>query len=91
MLNLAVPLAPLSLIMVFMQTSPFWVSILAYCLLSEPIYRLEIVAMLICFGAVVTIAMQVRKAENAADTNVQGALDAYSEQVIMDSDSSDSS
>lgn len=58
LLALAAPLAPLALIMVFWQTSPFWISIVAFCLLSEPIIPLELIAMVVCFGAVVVIAMQ---------------------------------
>ena len=57
LLNMAAPLAPISLIMVMWQTSPFWISIVAFCMLSEPIIPLEVVAMMICFGAVITIAM----------------------------------
>ena len=63
MLNLAAPLAPLALIMVFWQTTPFWVSIMAWYFLGEPVYRLEIIAMVVCFSAVVVIAMQVRNSD----------------------------
>ena len=37
LLNMAAPLAPLTLVMVFRDTSPFWISIFAYILLKEPI------------------------------------------------------
>ena len=63
MLNIAAPLAPLALIMVFWQTTSFWVSIMAWCFLREPIYRLEIIAMVVCFSAVVVIAMQARNSD----------------------------
>ena len=56
LLNLAAPLAPLALIMVFWQTSPFWISIVAFCWLSEPIIPLELVSMVLCFSAVIVIA-----------------------------------
>ena len=58
LLNLAVTKAPLSLIMVFWQTSPFWISIIAFLFLKEPIVAIELVSMLICFGAVVVISLQ---------------------------------
>ena len=57
LLSLAAPLAPLALIMVFWQTSPFWITIVAYCWLSEPVIPLELVSMILCFTAVVVIAM----------------------------------
>ena len=56
LLNLAVPLAPLSLIMIFWQTSPFWVTIVAYFFLKEPIIAIELISMFICFTAVIVIA-----------------------------------
>ena len=55
MINLAVSLAPISLVLVCVQTSSFWISILAYFMLSEPIFAVEIVAMIVCFGCVVLI------------------------------------
>ena len=51
-------MAPISLIMVFWSTSPFWVSLFAFCFLKERIYLLEIVAMVICFIAVLIIARE---------------------------------
>ena len=56
LLNVASTLASISLTLVIWQTSPFWISILAYFLLNESIYRIEIVSKLICFGAVILIA-----------------------------------
>ena len=55
--NLAVPFAPLSLIMILFNTSPFFMSIIAFCLLKEPIICVEIVGMFVCFGAVIAIAL----------------------------------
>lgn len=54
----AVPLAPLSLLMIIFNTCPFWISIVAFCLLKEPIIRVEVVGMCICFAMVVVIASQ---------------------------------
>ena len=62
-MNIASPLAPISLIMVCVTTSPFWTSIIAHFMLREIMVPLEIVSMLICFGMVVVIAMQRRKEE----------------------------
>ena len=56
LLYVAAPMAPLALLMVLWQTNPFWISILAYLMLNEPIMKLEIISMLFCFGAVVVIA-----------------------------------
>ena len=57
LLNIAAPLAPLALIMVFWQTTPFWVSIVAFFLLREPVIPLEILGMVICFTGVIVIAL----------------------------------
>ena len=65
-LNLAVPITPLSLIMVIWSTSPFFVSIIAFFMLSEPVYPLEILAMAVCFSAVVVIAFQAGETDDAA-------------------------
>ena len=50
--------APVSLIMVIWQTSPFWISIIAYFFLRERIVAVEIIGMAISFGSVVLIATQ---------------------------------
>ena len=57
LINMAAPLAPISLIMVCFTTSPFWTSILAFLVLNEPIVPLEIISIIICFSMVVLIAM----------------------------------
>mmetsp|Transcript_28918 Transcript_28918/g.35757 ORF Transcript_28918/g.35757 Transcript_28918/m.35757 type:complete len:144 (-) Transcript_28918:282-713(-) len=44
--------------MVCWQTSPFWISIFAFCILRERVFIVEIVAMIICFSAVIIIAWQ---------------------------------
>jgi len=49
---------PMSICMVIFQTSPFWATLLAFLLLGSPITRAEIAAMVACFGAVVSIALQ---------------------------------
>lgn len=60
LLSIASAMAPISLVMVFWQTSPFWTSIIAWAMLGEQIFVLELVAMVICFSAVVIIAMQAQ-------------------------------
>ena len=60
LLNLAISMAPLTLVTVFYQTSPFWITIIAYYMLGEPIFKLEILSMIICFSAVVAIAIQTK-------------------------------
>ena len=56
LINLAVPLAPLTLIMVVFQTNPFWITLIAFCILREPIVHFEFIGILLCFGAVILIA-----------------------------------
>ena len=60
LLNLAVSMAPLSLVMVIWQMNPFWISIIAFFLLAEPIIMIELVGMVFCFGAVVLIALRTK-------------------------------
>ena len=55
-MNAATPLAPISLVMVITQTCPFWISLIAYFALGEPIIALEIISMIVCFMAVIVIA-----------------------------------
>lgn len=49
-------LLPLAIQMVIFQTSPFWAAIIARIFLKEAMSNLEIVAMIISFGGVMTIA-----------------------------------
>ena len=56
-------MAPISLVTVLWQTSPFWISILAYIMLKEPIVLVEIIGICICFGGVGAIASQSRAQE----------------------------
>ena len=65
---LAAPLAPVSLIMLFYQTQPFWISLSAFCILRERIHCCEIIGMVICFTAVVVIALQRYHSEPVAST-----------------------
>lgn len=60
---MAASLAPISLVMVFRDTSPFWISIAAYLILHEPILFVEIIAMIICFSMVIVIAFQRKSPE----------------------------
>ena len=51
-------MAPISLVMVVWQTNPFWVSIMAYFMLKEAMYKSELIAMFVCFALVAVIASQ---------------------------------
>ena len=55
--NLAFTLLPMSFVVIIMQTSPFWTSILACCCLNESIRLIEIIGIFICFGGIVMIAI----------------------------------
>ena len=77
-MNIAAPLAPLSIVMVFAQTSPFWISIIAFFFLNESIYPLEIFGMIVCFTAVIVIAITAEEKEN--DKNIdEGGFSVDSE------------
>jgi len=53
----AVIFIPLSLSVVVVYLQPFWTSILAYFINGEPISAVEIIAMLVCFAAVVGLTL----------------------------------
>ena len=72
MFSLAVTMAPMSLVMVLWQTSPFWISILAYIILKEPIILVEMIGICICFGGVGAIASQSRAQEVQNEAEISG-------------------
>ena len=41
--------------------NPFWTSILSHFYIGEPIYRIEILGMILCFIAVIIITMSEDK------------------------------
>eukprot|EP00352_Strombidinopsis_acuminata_P002455 CAMPEP_0176395482 /NCGR_PEP_ID=MMETSP0126-20121128/43443_1 /TAXON_ID=141414 ORGANISM="Strombidinopsis acuminatum, Strain SPMC142" /NCGR_SAMPLE_ID=MMETSP0126 /ASSEMBLY_ACC=CAM_ASM_000229 /LENGTH=378 /DNA_ID=CAMNT_0017768385 /DNA_START=27 /DNA_END=1163 /DNA_ORIENTATION=+ len=49
-------LLPMAVIMIIYQTNPFWNSLLSYWVNGDPVQKVEIVAMIICFIGVVIIA-----------------------------------
>ena len=57
MMALAVMMAPISVVTVLQNTSPFWISIVAYFLLREPIYRHEIIGTVVCFASVLLMGI----------------------------------
>ena len=59
-------MAPISLIMICWQTSPFWISIIARIWLKEPIVYLELLGMIICFVMVGLIAFQAKEDDKEA-------------------------
>ena len=70
-------MAPLSLVMVCWQTSPFWISIIARVWLKEPIMILELIGMFICFAMVGVIASQakIEEDEKAAQEGIESSED----------------
>jgi len=61
--NIAAAYAPLSIAIVCRQTTTFWASLTAYLVLGEKMLPLEIVGMVLCFAAVIVLAMQQRNEE----------------------------
>lgn len=80
--NIAGSLAPLSLMMICRQTSTFWTSIIAFLVMGEAIYPLEIIGMLLCFGAVTLVALQNHK--ETLDSTEEGdeELNPYNRKTI---------
>jgi drug/metabolite transporter (DMT)-like permease len=57
MYMMAVDRMPLSLAVILMNLSPFWCSILGNYFHNEPIYRIEFVAMAVCFLCVIGVTL----------------------------------
>ena len=55
--NYCLSLVPLTLQIVIFRTSTFWTSILAFFVFREKIIPFEILSMLICFAAMVTMTV----------------------------------
>ena len=63
--NASLKLVPMTIHIILFQTNTFWISILAYFVNSEPILPIEIIGMLICFLAVVSITLSSGTEEQA--------------------------
>ena len=61
--NLGASVAPISISMICFNTNTFWITIIARIWLKEPIFLLEFIGMLICFGMIAAIAYQAEKKE----------------------------
>lgn len=64
LINACLTMIPFSLLVILFQTSPFWTSILSYHFNGEPIYRVEIFGMILCFIGVVIITTSEDKDQN---------------------------
>lgn len=63
-MNSAATLTSISMLMICKQTSPFWIAILACITLKEPLILAEIIAMCICFAAIVYMAVEQESGSN---------------------------
>lgn len=79
LINEGLELIPFSLLVILFQTNPFWTSILSYMVNGEKIYAVEAIGMVICFIAVICIAI------NAAEDNLE-VVDASLGDVEMPED-----
>jgi drug/metabolite transporter (DMT)-like permease len=61
---IAATMLPISFLMILIQTSPLWTSILGYFVNGERILKLEYVAMAISFFGVSAIALSKRNSDN---------------------------
>ena len=59
----AATMAPLTLITIVRSTSPFWTSLFTMLMIGDYISWVEIIAMVICFSAVIVTGMLARSAE----------------------------
>ena len=57
------------MVTVIYQTFPFWASLFAYFLLKEKVTKIELLAMAICFGAVVAMIVSTDSSGSSVDSN----------------------
>ena len=62
-ITFAIPMIPITVQITIFQTAPFWTTLLAWMFLGDRILRLEVVAMVICFCAIVFISTSSPGAE----------------------------
>ena len=58
-----VPLVPLVVLNVIINTAPFWASLIGWFFLNEVITTFEIIAMFLSFGGVILIALSKNETE----------------------------
>jgi len=68
--NFCLNLVPLTIQTVLFQTGTFWISILACACFAEPIIPIELVAMIICFGAMVTITVASTSSDDEGEEGI---------------------
>ena len=56
-LTLSMLLIPITVVLILFNTGSFWTSIIAYFTFGEPIYAIEIIAMIISFASLVTMTL----------------------------------
>ena len=59
--NLALPYVPIFIARILLQISPFWITFLSYCINDERVTLLEFIGIVICFCAVLVIALNQSK------------------------------
>ena len=60
LINESLELIPFSLLVILFQTNPFWTSILSFLVNGEQIHTVEAVGMVVCFAAVICIAVSAK-------------------------------
>jgi drug/metabolite transporter (DMT)-like permease len=71
---------PLSLLMIVVQTNPFWTALLAYFMAREIIQRFELIGMVLSFIGVIAISLYNPKQTEISDNSnqrVSGILFAF--------------
>ena len=66
---------PFTLLVILFQTSPFWTSILAYKFNNEPLYKVEVIGMILCFVAVVFITIDENDSKEKILSTTTGTAD----------------
>lgn len=75
---------PFTLLVILFQTSPFWTSIMAYKYNGEPLYKVEVIGMILCFIAVVLITLDEKEEKSEILSTQTGTADDLDLEKIVD-------
>ena len=86
-INACLTMIPFTLLVILFQTSPFWTSIMGYKYNNEPLYKVEIIGMILCFIAVVAITLDEKEEGDQIMSTQTGKTDTWDLEKIVSKES----
>ena len=82
---MALLLLPIGLLTVIHKTTPFWLALLGYCIMSEAIQPVEIVGMIVCFGALIgiTVGNHDDTGPHTSDTDTSSSVASHFFGIVL--------